>query len=32
MLHHLESVKSSSRNKDYRQRMDELINRIKSKL
>lgn len=32
MLHHLESVKKSSRNKDYRLRMDELISRIKSKL
>lgn len=32
MLHHLENVKASTRNKNYRLRMDELINRIKSKL
>lgn len=32
MLQHLECVKSSSKNSNYRHRMDELINRIKSKL
>lgn len=32
MLSHLEFVKASSRNKENRHRMDELINRIKSKL
>lgn len=32
MLQHLESVKASTRNQSYRQQMDELINRIKSKL
>jgi hypothetical protein len=32
VLRHLEIFKNSSRNQNYRQRMDELINRIKSKL
>lgn len=32
MLNHLESIKNSTRSKDYRLRMDELINRMKSKL
>lgn len=32
MLHHLEGVKASTKQFSYRQRMDELINRIKSKL
>lgn len=32
MLQHLESVKSSTRNKDYRVLIDSLISRIKSKL
>lgn len=32
MLQHLECIKNSSKNPNYRHRMDELINRIKSKL
>lgn len=32
MLHHLESVKTVTKNQNYRQQMEELINRIKSKL
>ncbi|CRK98610.1 CLUMA_CG011946, isoform A [Clunio marinus] len=32
MIQHLMNVKASTRNKDYCHRMDELINRIKSKL
>lgn len=32
ILHRLESAKASSKHRNYRQRMDELINRIKSKL
>lgn len=32
MLHHLDCVKDSMRNQNYRHRLEELINRIKSKL
>lgn len=32
MLQHLERVKVSTRNQNYRQQMDELINRTKTKL
>lgn len=32
MIHHLEMVKTFTKSQSYRQQMDELINRIKSKL